>query len=203
MTVAVYFSGNILPMFVRYWPNSCKTLLASYSGWTLNSDHMRWRTTLIKTQVLQCSLYNNITSCKIRKTQLCKHAPVIHDFQLEKLLQDVQKVSPGVGEHEHMLQEHLLSRCALFVCNKWDQVPLEEKEIVKNHVTEKLQKVWPGIDLESQIIYISTQNATKVQTCGYITREFCSLMDGMKSVVLKSIESRLKIHWRYAMCFCL
>ena len=142
-----------------------------------------------------------MTNYKRRKTELCNHSPVIFYFQLEKLLQEVQKVLPGVGEQEHMLQEHLLSKCALFVCNKWDQVPPEERETVKKHVTEKLQKVWPGIDLESQIIYISTKNATKVQTCGYITEDFSSLMDGMKSVVLKSIDIRMEIHWRYAMCF--
>ena len=112
-------------------------------------------------------------------------------------------MSPGVGEQEHMLQERLLSKCALFVCNKWDQVPPKERETVKKHVTEKLQKVWPGIDLDSQIVYMSTRNATKVQTYGYITEDFSSLMDGMKSVVLKSIDIRMEIHWRYAMCFCL
>ena len=143
-------------------------------------------------------LYNYKTNYKRRKT-----TPVIYDFQLEKLLLEVQKVSPGVGEQEHLLQEHLLSKCALFVCNKWDQVPPKERETVKNHVTEKLQKVWPGIDLESQIIYISTKNATKVQTCGYITEDFSSLMDGMNSVVLKSFEIRLEIHWRYVLCVCL
>ena len=215
ITVAVYFTGNILLMFVRYSPNSLETFVdpsmcLTLAGlWTLitcagHTTVIANSAATVKNGVLQCSLYNTlITSCKRRKTQLCKHAPALLGFQLEKLLQEVQKVSPGVGEQEPMLQEHLLSKCALFVCNKWDQVPPEEKETVKNYVTEKLQKILPGIDLESQIICISTKNATKVQTRGYITEDFCSLMDGMKSVVLKSIEFRLEFHWRYAMCFCL
>jgi len=114
-------------------------------------------------------------------------------FQLQKLLHEVRKVSLGVQECR--LQEHLLSKCALFVCNKWDQVPVEERKAVENHVTRKLQRLWPGLDPESQIIYMSTKNANTFQKYDYIAEDFSSLMNSMRTVVLRSIEARLEFHW--------
>ena len=93
-------------------------------------------------------------------------------------------------------QDHLLSKCALFVCNKWDQVPEREIEKVKGKVSERLKKCWPGLDPKSQIIYLSTLKATEAQNAGYISENFSALMDGLKYTVLKSIGARLEFHWR-------
>ena len=89
-----------------------------------------------------------------------------------------------------------LSQCALFVCNKWDEVPEEEVSKVQNHVIKKLKKCWPGIDPKSQITYMSTKHASKAQNYGIVTKEFSSLMSGIRSMVLKSIEARLEMHWK-------
>ena len=115
---------------------------------------------------------------------------VSFDLQLEKLLEEVRKVTLE-GQ-----KESVSSQCALFVCNKWDQVPRNEEKEVKNHVIKKLKKCWPGLDAESQIIYMSANNASVAQNLGIITKEFFSLMSSMKSMVLKSIEARLEMHWR-------
>ena len=93
-------------------------------------------------------------------------------------------------------QGELPSQCALFVCNKWDQVPEKETKEVKNHVVRKLQRCWPGLDPGSQIIYMSTMKASQGQKLGFVTGDFLSLMNGMRSMVLKSIETRLEIHWK-------
>ena len=93
-------------------------------------------------------------------------------------------------------QGELPSKCALFVCNKWDQVPKKEIKEVKNHVVRNLQRCWPGLDPQSQIIFMSTMKASKGQNLGIITEDFSSLMKGMRSMVLKSIEARLEIHWK-------
>ena len=86
-------------------------------------------------------------------------------------------------------QGALPTKSALFVCNKWDQVPKKERNEVKNHVIEKLQRCWPGVDPESQIIHMSTTNA--------IPEEFSTLMNGLRRMVLKSIGDMLEIHWKY------
>ena len=93
-------------------------------------------------------------------------------------------------------EESFSSQCALFVCNKWDLVPEKETKEVQDHVIKKLKKCCPGLDPGSQIIYMSTKNASVAQNLGIINEEFFSLMSGMRSMVLKSIEARLKMHWR-------
>ena len=118
----------------------------------------------------------------------CFHAHTF-DSQLEKLLEQVRNVT--LAE-----QEDFLSNCALFVCNKWDQVEEKEVKEVQNHVIKKLKTCWPGLVPESQIIYMSTKNASTAQNHGIITQEYSSLMNGMRSMVFKSIEARLKIHWK-------
>ena len=97
---------------------------------------------------------------------------------------------------EHGQQKELPSRCALFVCNKWDQVPKNEVQAVKNHVVRKLQRCWPGLDSESQIIYMSTKKASEGQNLGFITEDFLSLMNGLRAMVLKSIDIKLEMHWK-------
>ena len=95
-----------------------------------------------------------------------------------------------------VIEEDLLSKCALFVCNKWDQVPEQEVQSVKHLIVKKLGKVWPGIDPKSQVTYFSTTGAVTAQNLGVITKEFSSLMDAMSSVILMSIEAKLELHWK-------
>ena len=52
-------------------------------------------------------------------------------MQIVKLLQGVRKISDE-------RKERFPSKCALFVCNKWDTVPENEKQQVKEHVIKKL-----------------------------------------------------------------
>ena len=91
-------------------------------------------------------------------------------------------------------QEKLQYKCPMFVCNKWDPVPGEETEEVKNHLTRTLQRFWPGLDPDSQIIYMSTTKATKAQNYGFITEDFSSLINGIKSTVLNNIDASVEFH---------
>ena len=110
-------------------------------------------------------------------------------LQLEKLLEEVRKVTLNEkGEFS--------SKSALFVCNRWDQILQKEIEEVKKHVIRKLEKCWPGLVPESQIIYMSAKKAIDAQKLGIITNDFLSLMNGIRSTVMKSIEARLESYWR-------
>ena len=110
-------------------------------------------------------------------------------LQLEKLLEEVRKVTLNEkGEFS--------SKSALFVCNKWDQIPQKEIEEVKKYMIRKLEKCWPGFVPESQIIYMSAKKAIDAQKLGIITNDFLSLMNGIRSTVMKSIEARLESYWR-------
>ena len=108
---------------------------------------------------------------------------------MERLIEHARQVSIDK-------QRESSSNCALFVCNKWDQVPSVETDEVKNHVVKKLTQCWPSLDPESQIIYMSARDASEAQKLGVVTEEFAKLMNGIKSMVLKSIEERLQIQWR-------
>ena len=108
---------------------------------------------------------------------------------MEKLIEHARQISLDK-------QRESSSNCALFVCNKWDQVPSVETDEVKNHVVKKLTQCWPSLDPESQIVYMSARDACEVQKLGIVAKEFAELMNGIKSMVLKSIEARLQIQWR-------
>ena len=121
---------------------------------------------------------------------LRKKIRLVFVLQLENLLDEVRQIRLEEPK------ESVPYQCALFVCNKWDQVPEKEVKEVQNHVIKKLKKCWPGLDPKSQIIYMSTKRTSEAQNFGIISEEFLSLMSGMKSMVLKSINARLEMHWR-------
>ncbi|XP_015759848.1 PREDICTED: uncharacterized protein LOC107339111 isoform X2 [Acropora digitifera] len=110
--------------------------------------------------------------------------------RLEKLLENVRNTFLE-GKWQ------LPAKCALFVCNKWDQVPEKEDKEVKSHIVKKLKQSWPDLDPSTQITYMSTSNATTGQNLGIVTEEFSSLMAGIKSMVLQGIDCRMEMHWRW------
>ena len=112
------------------------------------------------------------------------------NLQLEKLLNEVRQTTIEGQEGS------VLPQCALFVCNKWDQVPEEKVKEVQNHVITKLKKCWPGLDHKSQIFFMSIKDAIIAQNYGVINTEFFSLMSGIRSMVLKSTTARLEMHWK-------
>ena len=132
---------------------------------------------------------------------MCKHFHVVLDLQLERLLKQASKMPLGVQLEEEeaimspLVQRHLLSQCTLLVCNKWDQVPKKDMNALKNHVTKKLKKIWPSLDVKSQIIYMSTTRANNAQTHRK-SEDVTSLLHGMKSMALKGMEARLEFHWK-------
>lgn len=119
----------------------------------------------------------------------CTNAGGVQKDRLGKLLEGVK---------EKRKEEEFTSTCALLVCNKWDQVKeTKEEEKVENHVIEKLKKFYPHIVPEKQIVQMSTKNARIAQNYGIITKRFFSLMNWMRSMVLRSVKARLEFYWRW------
>ena len=57
--------------------------------------------------------------------------------------------------------------CAIFVCNKWDQVPPEEEDIVWNHIVKKLQETWPtrkNVNIINQMFKMSVTEVNSKET---------------------------------------
>ena len=109
--------------------------------------------------------------------------------KLVYLLSELGKIAPE-------RQEEFPSKCALFVCNKWDQIPEDEADVVKAHIEIKLTEWWPDLIPESQITYMPVKNALYAQSRGEIKADLITLMNGIRIFVLKCIEQRLGIHWR-------
>ncbi|XP_068705727.1 uncharacterized protein [Montipora foliosa] len=173
--------GSIYKKIELFWPHSLleRGIVIIDSPGVGESENMDEIVTQYLPQAF--AFIYTISSC---------NAGGVQKDRLQKLLENVRNVYlEGKGQ--------LPSKCALFVCNKWDQIPDEEAEEVKTHIVGNLQRCWPGLDPASQIIYISTLNATKRQNQGIVTDEFSFLMEGIKSMVLKGIECRLEIHWRW------
>ena len=86
--------------------------------------------------------------------------------------------------------------CTLFVCNKWDTIPIPERKVVMEHIINRLSQCLPDLDTNTQIIPLSTSKALAVQKYGVMNSEFASLTDKIGCLVSKSIETRLEQHWR-------
>ncbi|KAL9964111.1 hypothetical protein ACROYT_G027695 [Oculina patagonica] len=127
---------------------------------------------------------------KDRVEKLIEHARNVSLDQQKELIEHAKNVSLD-------LQKESSATRALFVCNKWDQVPPGEADEVKHYIIQKLTKCLPSLDPNSQIIYMSSTTASEAQDHGIINDEFAGLMNGIKYMVLKSIEARLQTQWRW------
>ena len=105
-------------------------------------------------------------------------------------------IEEGMCGMTHVLQEYLLTKCALFVSNKWDEVPKEEFQNVKEVSIRKLKEIWPGFDPTSQLICMSAKYARVAQQYKVATEDFNSLMNGMDGLITKCINARLELDWR-------
>ena len=86
--------------------------------------------------------------------------------------------------------------CALFVCNKWDNIPASEASEVIKHITDKLRQCLPALDPDLQVMRLSTAKALMVQKYNIMNAEFSLLTENIGCLVKKSIENRLVQQWR-------
>ena len=110
-------------------------------------------------------------------------------LQIGKLLEGVRTIS-------EKRKERFPSKCALFVCNKWDTVPEGEREAVKKHVIKQLKRCWPELDPRSQIVYLSTKQAADAQAHGLVSPEFQVFVTRINSTILTAIETSLEACWQ-------
>ena len=89
-----------------------------------------------------------------------------------------------------------LAECSLYVCNKWDQVPGNERYNVKIYIAKGLGECWQSANLNNQIVYMSTLKAIQLQQYGGVTTEFNDLLQNIKQMILRAINVRLYNHWQ-------
>nr|XP_006813734.1 PREDICTED: mitofusin-2-like [Saccoglossus kowalevskii] len=86
-------------------------------------------------------------------------------------------------------------RSAIFVCNKWDQVPANEEELVKKDTLDKLRSCWTGLE-DEQVFFVSTQKAaTSIKAVGFPSSDFDMLLDGIQKLLPISVKYKLQIYY--------
>lgn len=97
------------------------------------------------------------------------------------------------------MEHEFQSKCALFLCNKWDLVLGNEDanpDEVKENVIMKLKNCWRGLVPEDQVFFMSIKKVKLAVEYGGRSDDFEKFMNNMKSMILKSFETRLEIRWR-------
>ncbi|XP_066272059.1 uncharacterized protein [Branchiostoma lanceolatum] len=89
------------------------------------------------------------------------------------------------------LEEFDLNK-AIFVCNKWDQVPPVEREEVKKETALALGEIWKGLQ-ESQIFIHSNKEALKG---GYWSANYTKVLDGIYELLPKSLDHKVSTQYR-------
>ncbi|CAH1261587.1 NEK11 [Branchiostoma lanceolatum] len=81
---------------------------------------------------------------------------------------------------------------AIFVCNKWDQVPPMERQEVKDETIRKLGEMWEGLD-ESQVFIHSKTEAVKG---GIRSADLNKLLDGIYELLPECLNRKLSTQYR-------
>ncbi len=89
-----------------------------------------------------------------------------------------------------------LAECSLFVANKWDQVKEQEQDKTKKFVAKRLIECWEGANLPNQILYMSILKAIEAQQYGGVTKELNDLLESVKEMIVRTINTKLYIHWK-------
>lgn len=111
--------------------------------------------------------------------------------QLQDLLVNLLKLKNEYG------QKKVDPNTAIFICNRWDQVPGAEKAAVEQYIIEKLSKCWPGFDPKKQLFKMNTEFAFHTLKAGYITDDYSRLIDGIQILLPMGLQRMLKMAYWY------
>ncbi|XP_078692771.1 uncharacterized protein LOC144922644 [Branchiostoma floridae x Branchiostoma belcheri] len=115
----------------------------------------------------------------------------VQEDRLQKLLKMISEKKDGDWLH------HFNPEAAIFVCNKWDQVPGKETDEVKQDTWKKLQRCWPGIK-EHQLYYLSARTASsQFRAAGILTKDFEELIQGIEELLPASLHNRLESTYKW------
>ena len=109
-------------------------------------------------------------------------------FQLQDLLAELSRRHDALSTFD--------PRSAIFICNKWDQVPANEADMVRYDTLLKLKRCWPGVK-ESQVFTMSSLKAQKsLKDSGFVTSDFANLLEGIENLLPISLQCKLENHYR-------
>ncbi|EDV27216.1 uncharacterized protein TRIADDRAFT_54948 [Trichoplax adhaerens] len=89
---------------------------------------------------------------------------------------------------------------AIFICNKWDEVPDAEKSTVEKDTKDKLKTIWPGFR-DSQLLFLSTEETQSHFEAGYISDDLVAVYSLISQLIEDSLKKITLIHSRYRAFF--
>ncbi|XP_069121689.1 bacterial dynamin-like protein [Argopecten irradians] len=90
----------------------------------------------------------------------------------------------------------------LFIANKWDQVTIDEREVHRREMIEKMKAVWPNFQ-EDQLLPLSVTYVTRLQSrdCSNVptdydtaTADYQSVLDKIRAIVEHCGNARSQVH---------
>ncbi|XP_076095900.1 uncharacterized protein LOC143066919 isoform X2 [Mytilus galloprovincialis] len=93
------------------------------------------------------------------------------------------------------LDEEFNPSSTLFVCNKWDVVPIKDRDEIKRNIVHKLEPIFQGLR-EEQIFYFSTTEAKRAMEYGAMDpahKDFIS--KGLQNLFPASLRQQLNSHY--------
>lgn len=85
---------------------------------------------------------------------------------------------------------------ALFVCNRWDNVPDDKADTMLNSLAERLSMILPGIH-KSQLYPISVTKSALSMEYRQITPGHKHLVEGLRHFLPQTLRGKLRTYYRY------
>lgn len=89
-------------------------------------------------------------------------------------------------------------KCAIFVCNLWDNVKSDEQTAVYDYAVRKLENYWPGL-VKTSVIRFSAKRAKAELSLDrdYITKDYKLFLDNLKELLTKATDMRVKSTYKW------
>ncbi|KAJ8313597.1 hypothetical protein KUTeg_008158 [Tegillarca granosa] len=86
-------------------------------------------------------------------------------------------------------------RCAIFICNKWDQVSKIEEDKVWEDTHDKLKASWPNFDENTQLFKMSASEVSRRLSSGLgITDKYDKFLQAIEQIIPSSLEAKVYRH---------
>lgn len=88
-------------------------------------------------------------------------------------------------------------KATIFVANRFDNIPVKDREAVKNHILEKLSASWPQFE-ESMTVFFSTKLAQRDITAHphYINDNYRQLLQLFSGLYFYAMDRRLRVSYK-------
>ncbi|KAL4226200.1 hypothetical protein ACF0H5_014186 [Mactra antiquata] len=108
---------------------------------------------------------------------------------LKLIIEQQNKSTSGIPFDPH---------CALFIANRFDAVPAESRDKVKEHILVQLGKFWPQFE-DSMTVFFSTKKSQKDVDANpdYVNDDYKAVLEALSNLFSKSIDRRIRASYKW------